>query len=107
MSFNELNVEEAALSWFGELSYAVVSTPHLAPGELVRRAQFVRRRSSRQSAVDTIARLNPAIPTDAREEGLRKAVTAREQSRVSLHAARWCSSSIAGRTEVSRPTTFG
>jgi type I restriction enzyme R subunit len=30
----ESGVEEAALSWFGELGYAVTHAPHLAPGEI-------------------------------------------------------------------------
>lgn len=33
MSLNESIVEDAALGWFGELSYAVGLGPHLAPGE--------------------------------------------------------------------------
>ncbi len=32
-SFNESIVEDAALTWFGELGYAVGHGPHLAPGE--------------------------------------------------------------------------
>ena len=33
MSLNESIVEDAALTWFGELGYAVVHGPQLAPGE--------------------------------------------------------------------------
>jgi len=33
MSLNESIVEDAALSWFGELGYAVGHGPQLAPGE--------------------------------------------------------------------------
>ena len=33
MSLNESIVENAALTWFGELGYAVGHGPHLAPGE--------------------------------------------------------------------------
>jgi hypothetical protein len=32
MTFNESTVEDAALTWFGELGYAVAHGPHLAPG---------------------------------------------------------------------------
>ena len=32
MSLNESIVDDAALEWFGELSYAVGHGPHLAPG---------------------------------------------------------------------------
>src|SRR5881396_401488 len=71
-SLNESSVEEAALSWFGELGYAVAHAPHLAPGEIsAERSSFAdvllvgRLR-------DAIARLNPAIPSDAREDAVRK-----------------------------------
>ncbi|MHB1233112.1 MAG: type I restriction endonuclease subunit R [Burkholderiales bacterium] len=65
-------VEEAALTWFGELGYAIAHGPHIAPGESA---------SERDSFADVIligrlrdaiTRLNPAIPEDAREEALRK-----------------------------------
>jgi type I restriction enzyme, R subunit len=71
-ALNECVVEEAALSWFKALHYAVAHAPHLAPGEIaVERSSFsdvvlvARLR-------DAITRLNPAIPSDAREEALRK-----------------------------------
>jgi type I restriction enzyme R subunit len=74
MSLNEAIVEEAALSWFNELGYAVGTGPDIAPGEpasertsfgdviLVGRLQ------------DAIQRLNPLIPQEAQEEALRKVV---------------------------------
>ena len=31
MTFNESTVEDAALTWFGELGYTVAHGPHLAP----------------------------------------------------------------------------
>jgi len=72
MSLNESIVEEAALGWFGELGYAVGHGPQMAPGEpAAERDSFgevvlvVRLR-------EAIRRLNPAVPTDAREEALRK-----------------------------------
>ena len=33
MTLNESTVEEAALSWFHELGYAIAAGPQLAPGE--------------------------------------------------------------------------
>jgi type I restriction enzyme R subunit len=33
MSLNESVVEEAALTWFGELGYIIAHGPDLAPGE--------------------------------------------------------------------------
>jgi type I restriction enzyme R subunit len=72
MTFNEATVEDAALTWFGELGYAVAHGPHLAPGEPA---------SERDGFADVvlvgrlreaIQRLNPAIPDETREEALRK-----------------------------------
>ena len=41
MSLNESIVEDAALTWFGELGYAVGHGPQLAPGEpAAERASF-------------------------------------------------------------------
>ena len=41
MSLNESHVEEAALSWFRDLSYAIGHGPHMAHGEpAVRRDSF-------------------------------------------------------------------
>src|SRR5205823_13066949 len=72
MTLNESIVEDAALSWFKELGYSVAHAPHLAPGETAAE------RSSFGDVVlisrlrEAITRLNPAIPSDAREEALRK-----------------------------------
>jgi len=72
IGLTESVVEDAALSWFGELGYAVGHGPHLAPGEpAAERASFGevilvgRLRAA-------IQRLNPTIPEEAREEALRK-----------------------------------
>ncbi|HNU50218.1 MAG TPA: type I restriction endonuclease subunit R [Verrucomicrobiota bacterium] len=70
----ESTIETAALTWFGEVSYAVGHGPDLAPGErAAERASFgdvVIEGRLRQA----IRRLNPAIPEEAREEALRKVV---------------------------------
>ena len=72
MSLNESTLEEATLTWFGELGYEVGHGPNLAPGEP---------ESERDSFGDvvlvdrlrnTIQRLNLDIPDEAREEALRK-----------------------------------
>ena len=71
-ALNESIVEEAALTWFGELGYAVEYALHLAPGEAATE------RSSFSDVVlvarlrNAIARLNSRIPDEAREEALRK-----------------------------------
>lgn len=72
MKINESFIEEATLQWFGELGYAALHGPTLAPGELA---------SERDSFGDVvlvgrlreaIGRLNPAIPEEACEDALRK-----------------------------------
>jgi type I restriction enzyme R subunit len=69
---NELTVEQAALSWFAELGFSISSASALAPDGVPAE------RNSFGDVVlvgrlrDAIARLNPAIPGDAREDALRK-----------------------------------
>jgi type I restriction enzyme, R subunit len=72
MGLNESVVEDAALTWFGELGYTIGHGPHIAPGEPA---------SERDSFGDVvlvgrlrdgIRRLNASIPEEAREEALRK-----------------------------------
>lgn len=67
-------VEDAALSWFAELGYGCTNGLLIAPGEpLAERESFgdvwlaARLR-------DAIRRINPAIPVDAQEDALRKAL---------------------------------
>lgn len=72
MSLNESVVEDAALSWFRELAYAIGHGPHLAPGEpAAERASFGDVVLVGRLRV-AIRKLNPAIPEEAREEALRK-----------------------------------
>lgn len=71
-TLNETTVEGAALSWFKQLNYAIAHAPHFAPGEIASE------RSSFSEVVligrlrAAIARLNPTIPSDARDEAFRK-----------------------------------
>ncbi len=68
----ESTVEEAALSWFQELGYAVVHGPDIAPGEL-----FAERESYGDVVLvkrlrEALARINPQVPPDAIEEAVRR-----------------------------------
>ena len=68
----ESTVEEAALSWFEELGYAVVHGPDLAPGEL-----FTERESYGDVVLvkrlrEALTRINPQTPADALEEAVRR-----------------------------------
>jgi type I restriction enzyme, R subunit len=71
-ALTESIVEDATLTWFEELGYAIGHGPHLAPGEpAAERASF-----GDVVLVDrlrtALRRLNSAIPEDAREDALRK-----------------------------------
>ena len=72
MTLNESTVEEAALSWFRELGYAIAHGPHLAPGEPSTERDSFADVILVGRLRDAIARLNPTIPAEAREDALRK-----------------------------------
>ena len=89
-TLNESIVEEAALTWFRELGYAIGHGPHMAPGEPA---------AERDSFGDVVLvgrlreaiwRLNPAIPEEAREDALRKVMrvstTSPTQTNRNFHA---------------------
>jgi type I restriction enzyme R subunit len=72
MTLNESIVEAAALGWFQELGYAVLSGPQLAPGEPTAERETFSDVVLVGRMRQAIRQLNPAIPEDAREEALRK-----------------------------------
>src|SRR5436190_2283757 len=72
MKLDESIIEEAALSWFKELGYSVAAAPHLAPGEIATERGSFADVVLMSRLRDAIARLNPAVPNDARDEALRK-----------------------------------
>jgi type I restriction enzyme R subunit len=72
MSLNEAAVEDAALEWFSRLGYSVAHGPRLAPGEAgSERASFGDAVLTNRLA-SAIARLNPAVPAEARDDALRR-----------------------------------
>ena len=62
MPLNESIVEDAALSWFTELDYAVGNGPQLAPGESATERDSFREVVLVGRLREAIRRLNPAIP---------------------------------------------
>ena len=66
MSFKESLVEDAALTWFGELGYAVGHGPQLAPGEPAAERDSFGEVVLVGRLREAIWRLNPAIPEEAR-----------------------------------------
>ena len=71
-TFNESTVEDAALTWFGELGYAVAHGPDLAPGEPAAERESFGEVVLVGRLREAIRRLNPGIPEDAREDAMRK-----------------------------------
>ncbi|GAA4781561.1 type I restriction endonuclease subunit R [Stakelama sediminis] len=80
--FIENHVEEAALEWLGELGWTVALGPVVSPDS----AQLIR--AAYQDVVlidrlrDAVARLNPAIPLDTREEAIRRLMASETPSLV-------------------------
>jgi type I restriction enzyme R subunit len=72
---NENTVEEAALSWFGNLGYATAHGEQLAPGEPGAERQSYGDVVLVGRLRDAIERLNSTIPASAREDALRKVLT--------------------------------
>ena len=70
MILTESVVEDAALDWFRKLGYHVIGGPDMPPGVGALRADYgeVVLESVLQGAV---ARLNPGLPTEAREDAVR------------------------------------
>jgi type I restriction enzyme, R subunit len=72
MSLTESIVEDAALTWFGELGYAVGHGPQMAPGEPAAERDSFGEVVLIGRLREAIRQLNPSIPEEAREEALRK-----------------------------------
>ena len=71
-TLNESVVEDAALSWYRELGYAVAHGPALVPGEPAAERESFGDVILVGRLRDAIRRLNPAIPEEARSEAQRK-----------------------------------
>ncbi len=70
--FTESVVEDAALEWLGDLGYAVVAGPDIAPGEpAAERADFAQVVLEERLRA-ALSRLNPDLPADALEEAFRR-----------------------------------
>jgi type I restriction enzyme, R subunit len=72
MSLTESIVEDAALTWFGELGYALGHGPQMAPGEPAAEREGFGEVVLVGRLREALRKVNPAIPEDAREEALRK-----------------------------------
>jgi type I restriction enzyme R subunit len=87
MSLNESVVETAALSWFGELGYAVAHGPQLAPGEPAAERDSFADVVLAGRLREAIQRLNPSIPQESREEALKKVLRVATPSLIQTNRA--------------------
>src|ERR1043166_6148861 len=71
-TFTESIVEEAALSWFEELEFAVKPGPEIAPGELHAERTGFGETVLAKRVSDSLAALNPNIPVEALDDAFRK-----------------------------------
>jgi len=70
--FNESIIEEATLNWLDSIGYTVMNGLDIAPGELAAERQDYGQVVLEDRLRSALARLNPAIPTDALEDAFRK-----------------------------------
>src|SRR5439155_13984804 len=86
-SFTESTVEDATLSWFGELQYSVLHGPEIAPGELAaERAGFGETILTERSRT-VLRKLNPTSPQDALDEAFRKVAVPQHPSLIANNRA--------------------
>ena len=72
MTLNEGTVEDITLGWFRELGYDIAHGPTLAPGEPGAERETYSDVLLAERLRVAIERLNPSIPTEAKDEALRK-----------------------------------
>jgi type I restriction enzyme R subunit len=86
-NFAESTVEEATLSWLGELEYAATHGPHIAPGELHQERTGFSEAFLPQRLRDALATLNPKIPAAALDDAFRKVTTPQHPSLIANNRA--------------------
>jgi type I restriction enzyme R subunit len=87
VSLNESIIEEASLDWFRELGYALAYGPLLAPCEPTNERDSFRQVVLIGRLKNAIARINPSIPLDARDDALRKVLHLASPSLVQTNRA--------------------
>ncbi len=71
-TFTESEVEQAALDWLENLGFAVKHGPEIAPGELAAERVDYGQVVLETRLRDALARLNPALPSEALDDAFRK-----------------------------------
>jgi type I restriction enzyme, R subunit len=87
MALDESIVEDAALTWFGELGYAVGHGPQMAPGEPASERDAFGEVVLVGRLREALLRMNWEMPEEAREEALRKVLRVATPSLVQTNRA--------------------
>jgi len=74
LGITESVIEEAALNWLAELKYTIINGPTIAPSELLAERDSYDEVVLKGRLQDAINKLNPNIPSDAKEEAFRKII---------------------------------
>ena len=72
MSFTESVVEDATLSWFGELDYSLLHGQNIAPGEAAAERTSFGEAFLPERLRAALRKLNPKLPAEALDEAFRK-----------------------------------
>ncbi len=83
----EGTVEDAALSWLGELEYSILHGPEIAPGELAAERTSFCGTVLGERLRTTLRKLNPALPTEALDEAFRKVTVPQHPSLITNNRA--------------------
>ena len=74
MSITEETVEKVAIEWFHSMGYSYLNGLSMAPGEVCSERDSFKDVVLERRLRDAIDRLNPQIPSEAREDAFRKVV---------------------------------
>src|SRR6266568_3282373 len=80
-------VEDAALSWLGELEYSILHGPESAPGELAAERTSFCGTVLGERLRTALRKLNPALPTEALDEAFRKVTVPQHPSLITNNRA--------------------
>ncbi|MGH7989228.1 MAG: type I restriction endonuclease, partial [Limisphaerales bacterium] len=87
MSFTESVVEDATLSWFGELGYSLLHGQEIAPGEAAAERTSFGEAILPERLRAALRKLNPKIPAAALDEAFRKITIAPHPSLIANNRA--------------------
>jgi type I restriction enzyme R subunit len=86
-TFTESIVEDASLAWLGELGFAVLYGPEIAPGELAAERTSLGEGLLPKRLRAALGKLNPTLPTEALDEAFRKVAVPQHPSLIANNRA--------------------